>query len=177
MQRRAVSGKNRWVLLPLLLLTLSACQAGEQRLSFNTIARSEPQYLGTSYWQEEPAIQVIARPEEIDDPAQTILAQDRELAEQLRALDYERVFALLVLHGYVGSTGYSVTVLRIAREGDQVTVRAELGAPAMGTRTMPAFTSPYHLVAVSKKGTWGKEFRFVLLAGDQPVAERSHFIP
>jgi len=83
----------------------------------------------------------------------------------------------LVLHGHVGSTGVSVIVEQITRQDKEVVVQAKFVRPAPGTRTMPAFTSPYHLVAVSKQGKWGQQIRFVLVTDSEEVAETSHFIP
>jgi hypothetical protein len=56
-------------------------------------------------------------------------------------------------------------------------VQAEFISPSPGTRRIQAFTSPYHLIAVSKEGTWEQQIRFVLMVNGEPVAETTHFIP
>jgi len=81
------------------------------------------------------------------------------------------------LQGRKPSSGYQVTIRRIALQGDEVTVQAEFTEPQPKTFTLPAFTSPYHLVAVSKQGKWGQQIRFVLITDSEEVAETSHFIP
>jgi hypothetical protein len=166
--------KSRLLCLSLAIgLLLAACLPGGQDLAFESIAQRDI----INYRQEQPALLVIARAGEVDDLTRNVLAEDPPLAISLQALDYDRVFAILVLHGYVGSSGYSVTVKEVAQQGDQVSVWADFARPAPGTLTMPAFTSPYHLVAVSKEGSWGKDIHFVLMVDGRPVAETVHFVP
>jgi hypothetical protein len=159
--------------LLLLLPLITACQPKEQDLAFETIAQSDI----INYREEKPALLVIAKADEINPLVQNVLAEDPALTTQLRQLDYDRVFAILVFQGRKGSTGYIVTVRQITRQGNQVTVKAEFVEPSLGTFIKPAFTSPYHLVAVSKQGKWGQQIRFVLMTDTQIVAESSHFIP
>jgi hypothetical protein len=161
------------ILLGLLLLVTTACQSRGQNLPFETIAQRDI----INYREESPALFVIANDDEVDTLVPNVLAEDPALVDQLHQLDYERFFAILVLHGYVGSTGVSVTVQQITRQDNEVAVQARFVQPAPGTRTMPAFTSPYHLVAVSKQGEWGQQTRFVLVADSEEVVETSHFIP
>jgi hypothetical protein len=160
--------------LTLPLFYLIACRPQEQTLTFETVAQRDI----INYREDKSALFVIAKVEEIDDHTQNVLAEDPTLVNQLRALDYNRVFAVLVLHGYVGSSNYSVTVQKVTQQGDQVIIRADFVGPTPGTRIKPAFTSPYHLIAVSKKGgAFGQQIRFVLMKEDKPVAESTHFIP
>lgn len=161
------------ILLGLLLLATTACQSQAQELPFESIAQRDI----ISYREESPALFVIANGDEVDALVSTVLAEDPALVDQLRQLDYDRFFAILVLQGQKGGTGYAVTVRRIVREEDQVTIEVELVEPSPGAFIKPAFTSPYHLVAVSKRGEWGQQIRFVLVADSEEVAETSHFIP
>lgn len=164
------------ILLWLLLLVITACQPREQNLSFETISQGDGFYTGQGYGGGKPNLLVITDPDEIDNPGLDVQFP-AELADQLRQLDYGRIFAILVLQGQKGSTGYAVTVQQITRQGSQITVKAEFVEPSPGTFIKPAFTSPYHLVAVSKEGKWGQQIKFVLVANDEPVAETRHFIP
>ncbi len=174
MCRKTGSGRNpRLFPFLLLLLTLMACSSQEQDLPFDTIAQRGI----INYRKQQPALFVIAKAEDVDGLVASVLAEDPQLTKQLFALDYDGVFIILALHGYIGATGYSITVQRVTRQGDQVTVWAERVSPGPETRRSPLFTSPYHLVAVAKSGGWGKQMRFVLMDGDQPVAESQHFIP
>jgi len=160
-----------WLLM--LLLALSACHFRGQDLFFEPIAQGDI----INYRESNPALLIIADEDEIDALVPDVLAEDPALAAQFRQLDYSCTFAILVLHGYVGSSGFSVTVRQVVRRDSEVIVQAEFVEPTIGTRIYPAFTSPYHLIAVSKVGAWGQQVRFVLMRDDQEVAETTHFVP
>lgn len=162
--------------LMMLLFTLVACKPQIEELSFETIAQGDGFYAGRGYGGEEPALLVIASPEEADKPGLDVQFPS-ELADQLRTLDYTRNFVVLVLQGQKRSTGYAVTVKRIVRQRNQVTIDAEFVEPSLGVRRKPAFTSPYHLVVVPKEGQWGQEVKFVLVVNGETVAETTYFIP
>lgn len=162
--------------LMMLLFTIMACKPQIEELSFETIAQGDGFYAGRGYGGEEPALLVVASPEAVDKPGLDVQFPS-ELADQLRQLDYDRFFAILVLQGQKRSTGYAVSIKRIVRQGNQVTIDAEFVEPSPGTRIKPAFTSPYHLVAVSKERQWGQEVTFVLVVNGKTVAETTHFIP
>ncbi len=159
--------------LMMLLFALAACKPQIEELSFETLAQGD----FINYREENPALFVIMSHDEIETLLSNVLTEDPALADQLRQLDYNRFFAILVLQGRKGSTGYAVTVKQIVRQGNQVTIGAEFVEPLPGTRRSPAFTSPYHLVAVSKEGQWGQEIQFVLVVNGATVAETTHFIP
>lgn len=163
-------------LVGLLLLTITACQPGEQQLLFETVAQGDGFYTGQGYGAAEPSLLIIADPDEVDKPGLDVKFPT-ELADELRQLDYERVFTVLVLQGLQRAGGYSVTVQQVIRRNGQVTVYADFNNPAPETFRHQAFTSPYHLVTVSKEGEWGQQITFVLIANGEPVAEVAHFIP
>ncbi len=161
------------LLVILLLFTITACKPQEGELPFKAIAQDDG---GLDYVKEEPNLLIIAESEKVATPELDIQFPS-ELADELRTLDYDRFFAILVLQGLKHQGGYSVTVQQINRQDAQVNVQAEFVSPAPGTRRTQAFTSPYHLVAISKKGAWGQQIRFVLMVDGEPVAETIHFIP
>jgi len=161
------------ILLGLLLLVTTTCQSRGQNLPFESIAQRDT----INYREESPALFVITSNDEIDALVSTVLAEDPALADQLRQLDYDRFFAILILQGQKGGTGYAVTVSQIVREEEQATIEAEFVEPSPDAFIKPAFTSPYHLVAVSKQGEWGQQIHFVLVTDSEKVAETSHFIP
>lgn len=165
--------------LLVLVFTIAACKSQEGGLPFKTIAKSEGfgDFGLTTYREEEPALLIIANDDEVDTLVPNVLAEDPALVDQLRQLDYDRFFAILVLQGLKSTGGFSVTVQRISRQDNQITVWVQFVEPTPGTRRIAAFTSPYHLVAVSKQGEWGQQIRFVLIADSEEVAETSHFIP
>lgn len=157
----------------MLLFAIVACKSQIGELSFETIAQSDI----INYREEKPALFVITNDDEIDTLVPNVLAEDPALVDQLRQLDYDRFFAILVLQGLKSTGGFSVTVQRISRQNNQVTVQVQFIEPGPGTRITAAFTSPYHLIAVSKQGEWRRQIRFVLVADSEEVAETSHFIP
>ena len=159
--------------LAILLFIAVACKPQMEELSFETIAQKDI----INYREESPALFVIANNDEIDALVPNVLAEDPLLVDQLRQLDYDHFFAILVLQGQKGSTGYAVTVKQIVRQGSQVMIKAEFVEPSPGAFIKPAFTSPYHLVVVSQARQWGQEVKFVLVVNDESVAEVSHFIP
>jgi len=155
------------------LVGLSGCGPNEIKLPFKTIS------MGTyelGYMREEPKLFIISTPDELNIPGSEI-SFSHTLTNELRQLDYERFFAILVVQGLKRQGGYSVTVQEITRRGDQVTVRADFVSPAPGTRRTQGFTSPYHLITVSKGASWGQQIQFVLLDNDKSVATITHFVP
>lgn len=161
------------VLLGLLLFVISACHTREHDLSFESIAQGD----FINYREEQSAVFVIANNDGIDALVPNVLAEDPALINQLRQLDYNRFFAILVLQGLKGQGGYSVAVQRVYQQGDQINVEVEFTEPAPSTRRIQAFTSPYHLVVVSKQGEWGRQMNFALVSDSEEVAVTSHFIP
>lgn len=151
------------------MFAVVACKSHLEELSFETIAQGDGFYAGRGYGGEEAALLVIASPEAVDKPGLDVQFPS-ELADQLRQLDYDRFFAILVLQGLKTTGGFSVTVQRISRENNQVTVQVQFIEPGPGTRITGAFTSPYHLVAASKQGKWGQQINFVLVADSGEVA-------
>ncbi len=164
------------ILLGLLLFVITACQPQEGKLPFETIAQGDGFYTGRSYGGEGPNLLIITELNEVDSPGLDVEFPP-ELADQLRHLDYNRFFAVLVLQGLKSTGGFSVTVQRISRENNQVTVQIQFIEPGPGAWITGAFTSPYHLIAVSKRGEWRQQIRFVLVTNSEEVAETSHFIP
>lgn len=157
----------------MLLFAVVACKSQLEELPFETLAQRD----FINYREENPALLVITNDDEIKTLVPNVLVEDPALADQLRQLDYDRSFAILVLQGQKRSTGYAVTVKQIVRQGNQVTIDADFVEPLPSTFRKPAFTSPYHLVAVSKEGQWGQEIKFVLVVNGETVAETTHFIP
>jgi hypothetical protein len=158
-------------------LILCGCKGPEpQDLPFETIIQGDGFYTGQGYGREEPNILVIAGPDEVDKPGLDVQFPS-EVAHKLRQLDYSRSFVILVLQGRKPSSGYQVTIQQIAQHGDRVIVQAEFTEPQSKTFTRPAFTSPYHLVSVSRQGRWGQQIHFVVRTDDKEVAETFHRIP
>jgi hypothetical protein len=174
---------NLRVVLAALLLAASgailpACRPRLIELPFETIARGDGFGTVPSYGREEPNLLVITEPEQVDSPGLD-LQFPSDLAEQLHGVDYQSNFVIAVFRGRLGilSPKLDVEVLRVVRDGETVIVKARFGDSVIGERISPAFSSPYHIVAVSKEGEWSRDISFVLEVGGEEMAERTYLIP
>lgn len=160
-----------------LLLLLVGCKATGNELSFKTLAQSSRTSFGLrAYTDPEPTIVVLASLEDVEAQA-TLTADNPDLTQQLRQLDYEREFAILVLQGYRGQGGSMVTIEQAVQHGRRVDIRAEFLTPEYGEGRVQAYTSPFHAVAVTKGGAWDRQVRFVLVVDSENRAQAKHFIP
>jgi hypothetical protein len=180
MKRRSDWPKRLVFLVVFGLAALTTCRPEGTELAFQTIAERHGVGAsdGRSYLGEDPDLLIITVPEEIDTPGMDIQFGS-ELAEQLRAVDYTNSFVIIVLRGLLGarSPKYTVDILQVTRSGDRVVLQTHFGAPGPEEGGYPAFSSPYHAIAVSKEGAWKQDIRFVLEVDGQVMKERTHFIP
>ena len=121
---------------------------------------------------------MITRPEQVDAPELDVQFPS-DLAEQLRAVDYQNRLVVVAFRGVLTGTSpkLDVEVLRIVRDRDRVVVQAHFGALEPGNLVLPGFSSPHHAVSVSKEGEWSRDIRFILEVDEKEVAERTYFIP
>lgn len=178
--------KQVWILI--LIFLLLACQEKEQlpeplpakTLLFETIAQDDTLKNANhdyAYKNTEPAVLVIARPEEIADPGLGITF-DEATVDNLLQVDYTRMFVILVLRGHELSTGFGVTVQDVIRQNESVTANIDFSNPEKEMEMLLVETSPYHLVSVAKGDEqWGQDIEFVLQANGQKIKETTHFIP
>ena len=153
-------------------------------LSFTTIA------IGVQIgglFVDKPQVIIITNVQEVDtalrqaagDPP--ALTRNPHPVEQARQIDYTHSFAILILQGWQGTSGYSVTVDQVVRQGDRVLIQATFVRPGGEDGTPEAhsavITDPYHLIAIPKTGTWGLDVRFELVEQGNVVADATHFIP
>ena len=160
-----------WAILP-------ACRPRLIELPFETIARGDGFGTVPSYGREEPNLLVITEPEQVDSPGLD-LQFPSDLAGQLHGVDYQKNFAVAVFRGTLTGTSpeLDVEVLRIVRNGDEVFVQARFGELEPGKLILPGFSSPYHVVAVTREGQWSRDIRFVVEVDGEEVVERTYFIP
>lgn len=167
--------KRYWVLSIYLItiFALAGCQRQEQELTFTTIAQGD----FSNYDMEMPAIFVIAKSEEVDPIANNIFSESPEFLEKLYDLNYNKFLAVLVLQGKKQITGYSVTVQQVTQQGDQVMILAEFIEPVQGTRIKPAFTYPYHLIAIPRGEISSGNIAFLLIEKGTTGAQTTYFLP
>lgn len=175
---RTLNSKLVGAVLLVVLLLCGCTEPQPQNLSFETISADVGFRTGRSYSGEAPDFLVITRPEEVDAPGLEIQFHS-ELAEQLRALDYQRSFVIVLFRGLLSgrSLEYTVDILGVARAGEKVVLRVHLGVPGPGSIVSQAYSSPYHIIAVPKEGKWAQDIHFVLEVDGQRVKEHTYFIP
>jgi hypothetical protein len=150
-------------------------------LPFTTVAKGE--HFSASPRPEKSVLVIITSEQEIDSQLLQVTGvapQPGSIAqpfEQVRQIDFDRFFTILVLQGKQASGGYEVTVQQITRRGNQVQVQAEFVSPAPGQIVTAEITDPYHLIAVEKSGSWKQEVRFELIDNGKVIVEAMHFIP
>jgi hypothetical protein len=121
---------------------------------------------------------VITTPEAVDSPGMDVQFS-AELADQLRAVDYEHNIAIVVFRGLLQalSPRYTVDILQVVRSGNQVVVQTHLGVPGPEQGSLSSFSSPYHVIAVPRQGMQEQEIRFILEVDGQMANEHTYFIP
>ena len=166
-------GYSRCMLLLYIVLTLtglSACQPKEINLPFETIERQEL----SGYRDKEPALIVIAKPEEI---ASLDALVSHEIQSRLQTLDYDAQLVVVIFQGWKPTTRYGAQIDRVTRRDSEVTVYAEFSEPKSNEPTGDLATSPYHMVRVQKMRVWGQQINFNLVADGVIVAYLSHYVP
>jgi hypothetical protein len=167
-------------MVALCTTTLAGCRLAERQqiLPHETLAISDARVdLSLEYREPAPALLVFAEPGEIVPDEDSLLHPDSQLAAQLREVDYVEKFAVLVLREYGLSTGFIIDIERVTRNDNEVTIYAGFGVPQPGMRIPEILIAPYHLLAVSKIGSWGETIHFRLVVEGETLAETSHFIP
>jgi hypothetical protein len=166
-------------LVVLGLAALAACQPKETKIPFQTIAEGEVvgDY-GYGYSKEEPDLLIITAPEAVDSPGIDVQFS-ADLADQLRAVDYDHNIIIVVFRGLMGALGstYNVDILQVVRSGKQVVVQTHFGVPGPEEGSLPSFSSPYHIISVPRQGMEEEKIRFILEVDGQVAKERTYSIP
>jgi hypothetical protein len=159
-----------------LVLLLSGC-AG-QELNFEAIENVDSAPGGLC--GDEPGLTVLASPEAVS----ALESEGYRFYEfeRLRALDYDRHFAIAVCRGPLTVTNPSLNpdVRQIIHSGAKVVVQAhfpdikrvlsEQGGGLAGSL-------PYRVVIVTKAGRWTRDIHFVLTVDGETVQEYTLFVP
>lgn len=163
------------VTLLFLPLLITACQAPEINLPFDTIEEGEVARLGQQLYEaHEPGLIIVANTQDIASLDNWIT---NDAQTQLQALDYGNYFVIAVFQGLKSSTRYGVRIERITRQENTVAIIAQFQEPTPEHERNPLVTSPYRLVRVRKVGSWDKVVRFNLIANRAMILSASHHIP
>jgi hypothetical protein len=157
-----------------ILAGLSACQPKEIDLHFETIEQRDSFDSRQIQKHQSPGLIVVITPEEAALLSSLVTPTAQE---QLQNLNYEAHFVIAVFQGRKPSTGYSVKIERIVREGNKVSIYAQFLEPKPDQAKADIDTLPYHLVRIQKAGKWGQEVTFELIVKGSIVASVSQYIP
>lgn len=165
--------QQRCILIVLLFLTivgLKACKPPEVELPFDTIEQQSIAGYTMLFEDTQPALKIITSPEDVDslDGLITVEAQ-----RQLQEMDYNTHFAVITFLGQQSTSHGGVSIQRIVRQGNDISISAKAGRP-MGD---PVVTSPYHLVRVEKTGRWNATISFAFVIEGKTIATESKFVP
>jgi len=138
----------------LVLAGLTACRPRETELPFETIERNDTYSPEEGYGGLEPRVVLVTTRQEIG-RLEGLISQ--EALDQLAALDFGQYFAIAVLRGRQGSSGYDTIIERVARQGDKVVVYAQFREPGPHYVVLDIATSPYHLIKVRRDNSVSQE--------------------
>jgi hypothetical protein len=179
------------LLLSIVVVLLhSSCGvfSAAQPLAFRTLDQSSS-IRSPDLMLRDPALYVVATPQEIDAFARDVLGIDPQapgddqrgrLIAQLHTLDYQQEFAVLTT---AGLGHLEMTVDGITKQNTQLTITAAIRTVQPGEGQTGDVREPYHTIAIKKAGaTWGQvlEIEMVVrggLLGGKTMARISHRIP
>lgn len=144
---------KRLFILLLLLLPLTACGPMEQNLSFETISDLSDTH--QSPYPKTRGLEIITRPDQLAQLLKWIPTLSSAPFHQVD-LNQSIIVALIEQHS---AGGYHVYIDRIARQEQVVRVYATFTTLVGGD----VFTTPRHIVALKKDGSWKGTFTFELV--------------
>ncbi len=161
-------------MIALLALWISGCN-GSTNLAFTDVTHVENNFdLTTRSTTYAPSLAVAARPEELDQFSELV---DPSAMAELEKLDFATEFLILARLGNKPSLHFAITIDRVSRSGNIITVHAIVTEPQPNIAAESSETSPYHLVRVTKTGEWNDDFDFALVVDGATVATLTHFLP
>ena len=94
----------------------------------------------------------------------------------LQELDYAQQYAAVVFQGAKHSTGYSITVEKMSRRDDEITLQCGMTQAEWDHIRGAGFTSPYHLVQIDRIYEKDREINFVLEVNNGRTLTQTRFI-
>jgi hypothetical protein len=153
---------------------LPACQPQETELPFETIEQKDFSGTGAYYENQEPALIVIAAPQEAELVLNFITP---DAAERLNRINYDSYFIIAIFQGMKPSGGYGVNITRISSRNHQITVEVNFQKPVPGFERTNVITSPYQLVQVEKPAGLEGRQTFVLRGNGNTAATIEAVLP
>jgi hypothetical protein len=133
---------------------------GEIELPFESIDRAS-EFPSSIRSGRQPSVVLVTRAEEIEEHLSGRV--EARALTALQSFDFGKYFVVAVFRGGTTLGGYSVTIRRVARRGEQLVVYAELGESSPRFPKPAITTAPYHLVRVQRDGVALEQENVVLL--------------
>jgi len=165
-------------IVTILLAAILATSCGKaplpQTLSFEVLVQSSPFTETSPPSQDVPNLIVIASLEEISPPIPEFEFSDT-MVTQLKAVDYEQSFAVLILVGQMPTDGI---ITEVNRMNEKVSIKVEGYTVGPGNYKLKGYSLPYQLISVEKEGSWNTDIEFILEEENGNILGRTnHHIP
>jgi len=124
----------------------------------------------------EPGIAIVANPSELTRLYDVIVSNDYQ---QLRGIDYDRSFAVVLFHGIIwepqDAQTPAINVEQVQMQGNRVQISAT--STLIPLEGDPLAISPYQIIKINKENDWGIESTFALQLDAKEVVTKTHYIP
>ena len=160
-------------LLMLIGLTLIiSCTPSEEELPFETIEQAITPPTGgydAYYKGRQPNLTIITDDRAVDQ----LTGITAEARSKLKTLNYGSHFALVIFLGLQSTDHTGIRIERLIRHGDKALITTWVGKQELTDK----ITSPYHLIKIQKKESWGKEIDFEAIADKTTIVTATRYIP
>ena len=160
------SKTSPWAFIGLCLLcALCGCslvRSGES-LVWDEVASTESGWAAFES-QDTPRLAVITTAEETGAIQASIMPSH---IKQIMTTDFSAYTVVIVFQGRKPSTGYSVQIDEVRRDGTQIAVYAKFNNPPKGTPLGQIFTSPYCILRIEKQPN--DAGNYVLVSNGTPI--------
>jgi hypothetical protein len=143
-------------------------------LHFETIDQNEGPTTSQGYESEKPSVILIASETEVN-LLSNLVSQNGMTT--LKTINFNDYFCVTVFQGKKTTNGYKITVERVVRQGNTISVIANMFEPGSDTKKGDVNTSPYHLIKISKDHDLKGSFTFKLLIVNNEVFKLEKEIP
>lgn len=174
-----------WVTFLLLPLLITGCVARRTELSptitpvgaeipFESIDQREWTGRSEKYQSKEIGMVILTGIDEVSAIKDFI---HTDSFKTLQSLDFNHYFGLAVFQGYKPTNLYSITIEKVMRNGNIITVQVATVEPSPDMKKGDIITSPYHLIKINKGNDFKGRFTFVLVEKGQQIISMEKQLP
>jgi hypothetical protein len=157
------------------IMIISGCSSREnKKIQFETIEHEESSGAGHDYPGKDIHLVVISSHGEVSD-LDSWVSQDAQ--DTLEELDYSTSYALAVFQGLKPTNRYDIEITRVTRTDNTIHLETRIQNRDLELEAADVQTSPYHLISISKTGTWNEDFNFNVIQNGNIITSTTHFIP